>query len=200
MIKKPNNWDDVREFSDRQKLPVSAYICRVKKAVVKATDYGEQLCILFDIVDGEYAGYYQEEFDANTQQDKKWKGILRQFIPKDDGSEKDEWTKRSFKGLTAAFEASNRGYIWNWNENSLVGKEIGILFRNEEWDYNGKTGWSVRPFRALSVDRVADGDYTLPADKPLKNKQTETADAFPSQHTSTTSTFETLEDDGQLPF
>lgn len=200
MIKRPNNWDEVREFTDRPKLPVSAYVCRVKQAVVKATDYGEQLCILFDIADGEYAGYYQEDFDANTQQDKKWKGVLRQFIPKDDGSEKDEWTKRSFKGLTAAFEASNRGYVWNWNESSLVGKEIGILFRNEEWDYNGKTGWSVRPFRALSVDRVADGDYTLPADKPLKNKQTETADAFPSQHTSTTSMFETLEDDGQLPF
>lgn len=200
MIKRPNNWDEVREFTDRPKLPVSAYVCRVKKAVVKATDYGEQLCILFDIADGEYAGYYQEEFDANQQQDKKWKGVLRQFIPKDDGSEKDEWTKRSFKGLTAAFEASNRGYVWNWNEKSLVGKEIGILFRNEEWDYNGRTGWSVRPFRALSVDRVADGDYTLPADKPLKNKQTETADDFPLPHTSTTSTFEPLEDDGQLPF
>ena len=200
MIKRPNNWDEVREFTDRPKLPVSAYVCRVKQAAVKATDYGEQLCILFDIADGEYAGYYQEEFDANTQQDKKWKGVLRQFNPKDDGSEKDEWTKRSFKVLTAAFEGSNRCYVWNWIEYSLVGIEIGILFRNEEWDYNGRTGWSVRPFRALSVDRVADGDYTLPADKPLKNKQTETADAFPSPQTGTAETFETLEDDGQFPF
>ena len=59
MIKRPNNWDEVREFTDRPKLPVSAYVCRVKQAAVKATDYGEQLCILFDIADGEYAGYYQ---------------------------------------------------------------------------------------------------------------------------------------------
>ena len=43
MIKRPNNWDEVREFTDRPKLPVSAYVCRVKQAAVKATDYGEQL-------------------------------------------------------------------------------------------------------------------------------------------------------------
>ena len=47
---------------------------------------------------------------------------------------------------------------------------IGVLFRNEEWEYNNKSGWIVRPFRALSVDSVRDGDYQLPKDKPLKNK------------------------------
>ncbi len=65
-------------------------------------------------------------------QDKKWKGVIRQFLPKDDGTDNDEWTKSSFKGLTTAFEHSNPGYTWNWEETSLVGKLVGILFRNEE--------------------------------------------------------------------
>lgn len=201
MINRPKNWDEVREFSDRLKLPVGAYVCKVRQAVVQATDYGEQLCILFDIADGEYAGFYQEDFDANQRKDKKWKGVLRQFIPKDDGSEKDEWTKRSFKGMVTAFENSNRGFAWDWNEKSLAGKEVGIIFRNEEWEYDGKTGWTARPFRATSVDNVADGSYTIPKDKPLKNRLTDNYNAVPAaQSAQQTGTFETLDDDGELPF
>ena len=65
MIKRPNNWNEVREFSDRPKLPLGAYVCRVKQAVVDTT-YGEQLCILFEIVEGEYKDFFMSEFRANT--------------------------------------------------------------------------------------------------------------------------------------
>lgn len=167
MIRKPNNWNEVQEFSDRQKLPLGAYVCKVKQVRIQDNSFGDQLCMLFDISEGEYAGFFQKDYNGNTAQDKKWRGVLRVWIPNDDGSEKDEITKRSFKGMVTAFEKSNPGYQWNWNENSLVGKEVGILFRNEEWDYNGKHGWAVRPFRTISVDTVRDESYTLPKDKPL---------------------------------
>jgi hypothetical protein len=167
MIRKPNNWNEVQEFSDRQKLPLGAYVCKVKQVRIQDNSFGDQLCMLFDISEGEHAGFFQKDYNGNTAQDKKWRGVLRVWIPNDDGSEKDEITKRSFKGMVTAFEKSNPGYQWNWNENSLVGKDVGILFRNEEWDYNGKHGWAVRPFRAISVDTVRDESYTLPNDKPL---------------------------------
>ena len=169
MIKRPSNWNDVKEFSDRPKLPLDAYVCKIKKAVVQNTDYGEQLCILFDIAEGDYKGFFSDEYEANQNHDKKYKGVLKQWLPKDDGTEKDEWTKSAFKGVVSSIEKSNPGYQFDWNENSLAGKMIGVLFRNEEWEYNNKNGWVVRPFRALSVDSVRDGDYQLPKDKPLKN-------------------------------
>lgn len=170
MIKRPNNWTEVREFSDRLNLPLGAYVCKVKQAVVQSNDYGDQLCILFDIVEGEYKDFFMGKFRTNNMENKKWKGVLKQWCPKDDGSEKDEWTKSSFKGMVTSFEKSNPGYQWNWDEASLVGKVVGILFRNEEWDFNGKHGWAVRPFKALSVDTVRSGDFTIPNDKPLNNK------------------------------
>lgn len=169
MIRKPNNWNEVKEFTDRPKLPVDAYVCRVKKAVVQTNSFGEQLCLLFDIVEGEYKDFFNKEFQSNTQENKKWKGVLRLWLPKEDGSEQDGWTKSTLKGMVTAIEKSNN-FAWNWDEASLAGKLIGILFRNEEWEYDGKTGWSARPFRALSVDTVRSGDYNLPKDKPLKNK------------------------------
>lgn len=170
MIRRPTNWNDVKEFSDRQKLPLGAYVCKVKKAVVQETEWGEQLCILFDIAEGEYSGFFNNEFNANNNPDKKWKGVLKQWLPKDNGTEKDEWTKSSLKGMITAFEKSNIGYRWDWNEASLTGRLIGILFRNEEWEYEGKSGWAVRPFRAISVDSVRDATFTLPKDKPLKKE------------------------------
>ena len=200
MIRRPNNWNEVKEPTDRQKLPLDAYVCRVKRAAVQNNQHGDQLCILFDIAEGEFSGFFNEDYKANTRDDKKWKGVLRLFIPKDDGSEKDEWTKRTFKGMTTAFEKSNPGYTWNWDENSLAGKLIGILFRNEEWEYDGKNGWAVRPFRALSVDSVRDEDFTLPKDKPLKNKN-DSGYGYGSGYSAPASDFALLDDsDAELPF
>lgn len=201
MIRKPNNWENVKEFSERQKLPLGAYVCKVSQAAVQHTDYGEQLCILFDIAEGDFAGFYKEDFDANTNADKKWRGVLRQFLPKDDGSQKDEWTKSSFKGMVTSFEKSNPGYHFDWNEQSIRGKMIGVLFRNEEWEYDGKTGWAVRPFRAISVDSVRSGDFTLPKDKPL-NRGSNSSYAPPvSGYSDSYQNFAPIqEDDSALPF
>jgi hypothetical protein len=213
MIRRPNNWNEVKEFSDRQKLPLGAYVCKVKRAAVQANEFGEQLCIVFDIVEGEFSGFFNEEFKNNTYDNKKWKGVLRLYIPKDDGSEKDEWTKRTFKGMVTAFEKSNHGFMWNWDENSLAGKMVGILFRNEEWENDeGKSGWTVRPFRAISVDSVRSEDFILPKDKPLKKKDSGySAGGFGSvasapnynmsNYSNPASNFAVLEDDdAQLPF
>ena len=94
MIRKPNNWNEVQEFTDRPKLPLGAYVCKVRRAVVQSNDFGEQLCILFDIAEGEFAGFFDSDFKSNTREDKKWKGVLRQFLPRDDGSEKDEYQEQ----------------------------------------------------------------------------------------------------------
>lgn len=192
MIKKPHNWNEVQEFADRQKLPLGAYVCKVKKSLVQDNNYGSQLVLLFDISEGEHTGFYNKDFQNNQNADKKWKGVLRVWIPTDDGSDKDEITKRTFKGMVTAFEKSNPGYRFDWNEASLVGKTVGILHRNEEWDYNGKHGWAVRPFRAISADSVREESYNLPKDKPLANK--------PIGNTYTADNGFTEVDDEELPW
>ena len=201
MIRQPSNWNEVQEFSEQAKLPLDAYVCKVKKAEVQ----GEQLRIAFDIAEGAQANFFARAFMADNRENKKWKGVLRVWLPKDDGSDRDEWTKSTLKGMVTSFEKSNPGYRWNWDERSLVGRMIGIMFRNEEWEYEGKTGWAVRPFRAMSVDSVLSGDYQLPKDKPLKNKSSggygEAYDSFATPSNSYSNDFAMLDDaDAQLPF
>ena len=198
MMKKPTNWNEVKEISDRQKLPLGAYVCKILKTAIEKTQYGDQLIIGFDIDEGDFKGFYRNDFNANQNQDKKWKGLLRIWLPKDDGSEKDEFTKQVLKGFVTAVEKSNLGYQFDWNESSLVNKAVGILFRNEEWDYNGKHGWAVRPFRALSCASVREGSYTLPKDKPLSKTET-TAPSY-SMPPSDVNGFVQVDDDDDLPF
>ena len=201
MIQKPQNWENVQVMTDRVKLPVGAYVCRVKQVAIQNTDYGDQLAILFDIVEGEHKDYFSKDYNGNQNADRKWRGVLRQWLPKDDGSDRDETTKRIFKGMVTAFENSNLGYRWDWNEASLVNRTVGIMFRNEEWDYNGKHGWAVRPFYAMSVDKVRRGDYSLPDDKPLNNGNSNSFSTAPAPVMDQTSGYQVVnDDDGDLPF
>lgn len=201
MIQKPQNWENVQVMTDRVKLPVGAYVCRVKQVSVQNTEYGDQLAVLFDIVEGEHKDYFSKDYNGNQNADRKWRGVLRQWLPKDDGSDRDETTKRIFKGMVTAFENSNLGYRWDWNEASLVNRTVGIMFRNEEWDYNGKHGWAVRPFYAMSVDKVRSGDYSLPDDKPLNNGNSNSFSTAPAPVMDQTSGYQVVnDDDGDLPF
>lgn len=196
MIRKPQNWESVQAMTDRQKLPVGAYVCKVKKAIVQSNDYGDQLALLFDIDSGEYKDYYNDDYLAQNIQNRRWKGVMRVWLAKDDGSERDEWTKSTFKGLVTSFEESNPGTNFDWKEMWFVGKRVGILYRNEEWEYEGKTGWAARPFRAISTGSVESGKYTIPKDKPLKNKiaqQNATMNGFEAGFTQ-------VDNDDDLPF
>lgn len=175
MIRKPNNWEQVQEYSVREKLPVGAYVCKVKQVTLQQNSTGQVMCILYDIAEGDYTGFYQRDFAGQTNgTEKKWRGVLRVWLPKDDGTTKDESTKRMFKGMVTSFEESNPGYRWNWDENSLVGKTVGIIYRNEQWEYNGKGGWAAKPLRCMSAAKVRSGDFTIPADKPLMGEARDT--------------------------
>jgi hypothetical protein len=173
-MNKPNNWESVKAATERVALPAGGYIVKILDAKVKTytSDNGsfDKLEISLDITDGEFKDFYANDYRSQTQEDKKWKGMLRQYTPKDDGSEKDEWTKSSLKALTDAIEESNPGYHWDWNEDHLKGKVVGCLFRSEEWQYNGKEGWKTQPFKFVSVETIKSGKFKVPNEKPLKNK------------------------------
>lgn len=176
-----NNYETTQTISARAQLPVGAYICRILKAEEKVynSSKGEwhKLEISFDISEGEHKDFYANDYKAQTGEDKKWKGVMRMNIPTDDGSEADGWAKRSFKTNILAIEDSNSGYHWDWNEAQLKGKTVGIVFRSEEWEYNGKRGWRTAPFKMVPAADVKSGNIKIPDPKPLNNKASQTSAA-----------------------
>lgn len=169
-----NNYETTQTISARAQLPVGAYICHILKAEEKvySSSKGEwhKLEVSFDISEGEHKDFYANDYRSQSGEDKKWKGILRMNIPSDDGSEADNWAKRSFKTNILAIEESNNGYHWDWNESQLKGKTVGIVFRSEEWEYNGKRGWRTAPFKMVPAADVKSGNIKIPDPKPLNGK------------------------------
>ena len=177
-----------RSAGGRETLPAGGYVCQILSARVESNDWGETLVIAHDVAEGEYAGIFKRDYDNNTREDKKWRGIFRIRLPKDDGSEQDSWKKRALGNTIWALEQSNAGFAWNWDEKSLKGKKIGLLYRNKEWEFGGKSGWTTEAVSADSIDNIREGKFRIPKDKPLANK--------PAEPTFT----EIEDDDGQLPF
>ena len=192
-----SNYNETQTFSERPALPVSGYVATIKKAQVRTysgqNGSFDKLEIAFDIAEGEYKDFFATDLKSQSGEDKKWKGVLRLYIPTDDGSDRDNTTKSIFKGNIEAVEDSNNGYHWDWEEKNLTGKTVGVLFRNEEWEYDGKHGWKAQPFKFIAASKVREGKFTLPKDKPLKNSSVRPQTKAPAG-------YEEIVDDEDVPF
>lgn len=129
-MKEPKGYKEAQAYTEQERLPAGGYPIKITAAKVDKFDWGEVLVLQFDIEEGEYKGFYKTNYDAQTQEDKKWKGVIRLNLPKEDGSEKDGWTIRSLKTNIQAIESSNPKFRWEWDETKLKGLIVGGLFRN----------------------------------------------------------------------
>ena len=161
-----------------EQLPTDkAYVCEIKgaKEVDYTTDSGyrvHRVDIALDVCEGEYEGFYQKKFDDSQDEDKKWKGVVKLNIPKFDGTEKDNWTVKSFNTQFVAIEDSNPGYTWNNVLDSLKGKKIGLVLRDKEWEFNGNRGFYSEPYKLISVANARAQKFRKPNTKYLSSEVT----------------------------
>lgn len=191
-----HNWENVKASADFTVLPAGGYVCKIQGAKIRTFEGKngsfERLEVAVDIVEGEYKDYFRRDFDSQNTEDKKWRGVLRLYVPSGDGSDQDNWSMAKLKRFVNDVEDSNPGYHWDWEESKLKGKLVGLTFRREEWEYNGKTGWKTNPFQAYTVEDIRQNKFQLPKDKPLKK---ETAAPMPSFENAVE-----MEGDDDLPF
>lgn len=178
-MNKPQGYEEAQAFTGESHYIVpGGYICQIRQAVVEnpGTDK-ESLALIFDVAEGEYKGYYAEQFNKkfSTNPDAKWQGTYRQFV--------NGKGTPFFKGLITAIENSNTGYKWDWNENTLRGKMFGAVMGQEEYlNGNGDMKLSTKCRFIRSVEQIRKG-VEVPAIKKLQ-QQTDMAslgkDVFPS--------------------
>ena len=190
-MKKFNGFES-KIMSDFEMLPVGGYVCEIKNAEVVANrNGGERMELSIDIAEGDQRGYYTNQYKEDTREDKKWRGKFVLFLPKDDGTKEDGWAKNRFNNFVGCIEDANDGYHWDWDEKKLRGKKIALVFRREEYrktDGSG-TGWTVKPFKAISIGNCRDGKWGKYEDKLLSGS----APVSEPQ-------FNEISDDSELPF
>lgn len=170
-MKKFEGYEKAKVMTDRERLPIGGYIVKILDAEELTYDWGRVLAISLDIEEGEYKGYYQQDYELQNQEDKKWKGVYRLNIPKGDGSEMDEWTANTFKTAIAAIEDSNNGFHWDWDEKKLTGKVVGALFRNKEYEFDGRNGFYTECCAFRPTEIIKNGKFKTPKDKLLKKTE-----------------------------
>lgn len=163
-MKKFNGYDEIQAYRSFEKLPVGGYVTKIQNVRFMEGKNGnsDMIILAFDIIEGEHKDYFKKQFESQTAEVKKWKGTFTIYYPKDDGSEKDEWTKRSFKTIMEDIETSNPGYAWNWDENTLKGKEIGIIFGEVNDIIDGKGVKYNKAKKTASVDSIRKGNFKIP--------------------------------------
>ena len=186
-------YDDVKAekvSSGREMLPAGGYVCQILSARVESGEWGDTLVIAHDVCEGEFSGIFKRDYDSNTREDKKWRGKYVLFLPRDDGSQEDGWAKNRFNNVIGCIEDANDGYHWDWDEKKLRGKKIALVFRREEYrKTDGTTGWTVKPFKAISIGNCRDGKWGKYEDKPLSGSTPTSAPQFNE-----------ISDDSELPF
>lgn len=165
-MKPINNFDAVEAISDKKRLGPGGYICKVTK--VEDVADREYLKMEYDIVDGEYKGYW-----SDNEENYGWRdSFIRSYKEKALGF---------FKQFLSCVEQSNNGYRWDWNEKSLVGKLVGIVLAEEEYERrDGSVGTRLRVSKTTPVDVIREGRFEVPEKKILTNRsavvQTQVAD------------------------
>lgn len=159
-----NAWNmaQAADMGGFKRLPAGGYVCRVMAVREDKSRQGnDEIVMRLDIVEGPYAGYFARDYehaDKRFGEQAFWKGTYTQVTV---GK-----SLPFFKGLLEAFKASNKGYepyfgdTGEWDEQELVGKLIGFIFREETSPTTGKT-FVVARF-PKDVETIRSGNYTVP--------------------------------------
>lgn len=164
---RPINLNNVVEKADGEfnRLKPGAYPCAIMS--VEDVPDKEYLRVLVDIVAGEYKDYFSDDFYA----DKPFAhSIIMSY---------KESAQGMLKGRLHVISDCNPGFdaeaaINAGKEQMLVGKAVGVVFREEEY-YNRKTGdfelGSARPDRLCRLTELEDERNANPKPKMLSEKR-----------------------------
>jgi len=156
-------------YGDFRQLPRGGYICKVVNS--KYDEKYDAVILAVDIAAGEYAGFYKDDYNAQSGENRKWHCQYWLNVPKGDGTQKDDWLLKKFKTFTTSLEESNEGYTFDpdyWDEQEFKGKLFGGLFNYREFETSaGINGMTANLAAVRSTETIKTGKYQLPKDKML---------------------------------
>ena len=172
-MRKIENWENVNENSEFAKLAAGPQICKI--LAVDDIAEKEYLKIYFDIVGTDAKIGMKPETVAKIKSDYPNINELVGEFARQAEKFKLEWPRtgydtRSYKDTAAGFfkafitavEKSNKGYQWNWDEKSLIGKYVVVNFGEEEYlDKDGNVAVSIKAQEFRSIEAFVKNEIKL---------------------------------------
>lgn len=103
-------------------------------------------------------------------------------------------TKKRLKTTLERIKKSNNlniDFSKEWDGKALKGCKVGMIFQEQEYDYEGKQGMSTQPYGVITLEALKKGKFTLPKPKYLKGS---------SASQSSADSYANIPADDDLPF
>lgn len=162
-MKQINNFENVQATTGEfAKLSTGGYICKITLvddvSFDASTNKGDYLKIEYDIAVGEFKDYYKEQYEKFGN---FWGGtFFRSYKEKALGM---------FKHFIDCVEKSNAGFVWTWDEKTLMGKFVGLVLGEEEYENsNGEIKTRLYVSQVKTVEEIKNGDFKVPELKKIK--------------------------------
>lgn len=163
-MRKINDFENVQASTGEFNKPTAGGYCIEILGVTDipldaTTGRGDYLKINYDICKGEFAGYY-------TKQNERFGGdwfanFIRSY---------KENAAGMFKHFINCVEASNPGFKWDWDEQKLTFKQVGVVLGEEEYKKNnGDIGVKLVVKEIKTVEQISNGDFKIPTIKKLSS-------------------------------
>lgn len=157
MIKKPENYDNIQVNQDFERLELGGHKGIIKKIEKYTSTISGKTSLKVEAdtdKDDKQPGYYQEQFDNNSNMDKKWPTGGTRYVPLGD----DEKQVKMLKAFITSVEKSNPGFVFDWDKDEktqLENKKIGLVAGLEEYqDNEGKTKTATKLVQFRSIDKI----------------------------------------------
>lgn len=176
-MNKPQGYDDVRAAGEFTPVELGGHYAVIKQVSETKSSTGKNMIVvLFDFdANDKQAGYFKKQFDEDTRPERKWPFAGSKYIMVYDYQDPGK-TSRNFKTFCTCAQKSNNFEI-DWNSGTawgkqFVGKKIGVVYGEEESEWDGRVRMRRVPKWFCTADKVAEA--TVPEPKYLKGK-TQTA-------------------------
>lgn len=181
-MQKPTGYDEARETGNFTPVNLGGHYAVIKQVSERQSSTGkDMIVVLFDFAkEDSQPGYFTDLYNSSDRngQEKKWPFAGSKYIMVKDYSDPSK-TSSAFKTFCSCAERSNNFEIaWggnNWAA-QFKGKKIGVVFGEEESEYNGEIKMRRNPRWFCTYDKVP--SQNTPNPKYL-NGSTPAANAAP---------------------
>ena len=168
-MNKPSGYDEAQAAGEFVPVDLGGHYAAIKQVTeMKSSTGKDMIVVLFDFIKPDKQnGYFSDQYDADTRDDAKWPFAGSKYILVQDFNDPKK-TSRNFKTFCSCVEKSN-GYSIQWGGDAWAkqfrGKKIGVVYGEEEHEYDGRTTMRRVPKWFCELDKVSTS--TIPAPKYL---------------------------------
>lgn len=159
ILKKADKYDEIVVNEDFTPMEIGGHKGIIKKVEEYTSPISHNTSLKVEVdtdKDDKQPNYYQEQFDNNTNMNKKWSTGATKYV----SLKEDENCVKMLKAFITAVENSNPNFTYNWEKDieQLNGKKVGLVFGLEEYEDqegNIKTATKLTQFRSLDkIDNI----------------------------------------------